>query len=542
MKTVLQILPVVPTPRSAGCSSRPSTSSSSDRCCATFPDATVVVTHRDPVAVVQSTITMACYGARTPTARPGPSGTATTGRSASAAARRLVARPAPAAGRIAPWTSSSTSTWRTSSARSSGSTTAPALRSPTRRGPRSRATCTPIPRGKEGRVVYDLRRRFRHHARRGARPLRRLPRPLPRSDRGGMNIRDQVDQLIDTRPGKELLRPVYDDPAHPVTDVIYRSGGPHRRLPAAHRRAAGSSSTPAWASRRRTTSGSSTPSGPARRTTSSPPRRTSTTSAGSICSRRRARVYIAQAEQPACQADDARIRAPAHAHRRYLVRHARHRRAPHRHREPGRVDAPGRAGARPDVRPAARARRRRPATWSSYAAVGETIDSCDRLAPRAPHRADQQPLRARSSRISRTSTRCAATATASSSPTWRASARVRALRPEMLVTGRHDPIVGAELIDACLARLYGAVDYVHQRGPRGVQRRRPTSGRSCDEIELPAELRVGQGYGKVPWAVRTLWESYVGWFKLRVDHGALSRQRRSRARRPGGGRSASRPP
>ncbi len=31
----------------------------------TFPDATVVVTHRDPVAVVQSTITMACYGART---------------------------------------------------------------------------------------------------------------------------------------------------------------------------------------------------------------------------------------------------------------------------------------------------------------------------------------------------------------------------------------------------------------------------------------------------------------------------------------------
>jgi Sulfotransferase family len=31
----------------------------------TFPDATIVVTHRDPVAVVQSTITMNCYGART---------------------------------------------------------------------------------------------------------------------------------------------------------------------------------------------------------------------------------------------------------------------------------------------------------------------------------------------------------------------------------------------------------------------------------------------------------------------------------------------
>src|SRR4051812_24597405 len=31
----------------------------------TFPDATIVVTHRDPVAVVQSTITMTTYGART---------------------------------------------------------------------------------------------------------------------------------------------------------------------------------------------------------------------------------------------------------------------------------------------------------------------------------------------------------------------------------------------------------------------------------------------------------------------------------------------
>ncbi|HTT86835.1 MAG TPA: sulfotransferase [Acidimicrobiales bacterium] len=38
----------------------------------TFPDATVVVTHRDPVAVVQSTITMACYGARTTYRSPRP--------------------------------------------------------------------------------------------------------------------------------------------------------------------------------------------------------------------------------------------------------------------------------------------------------------------------------------------------------------------------------------------------------------------------------------------------------------------------------------
>ena len=39
---------------------------------ATFPDATVVVTHRDPVAVIQSTITMLTYGARNSYRTPRP--------------------------------------------------------------------------------------------------------------------------------------------------------------------------------------------------------------------------------------------------------------------------------------------------------------------------------------------------------------------------------------------------------------------------------------------------------------------------------------
>jgi hypothetical protein len=39
---------------------------------ATFPDATIVVTHRDPVAVIQSTITMLTYGARNSYRTPRP--------------------------------------------------------------------------------------------------------------------------------------------------------------------------------------------------------------------------------------------------------------------------------------------------------------------------------------------------------------------------------------------------------------------------------------------------------------------------------------
>jgi alkyl sulfatase BDS1-like metallo-beta-lactamase superfamily hydrolase len=35
------------------------------------------------------------------------------------------------------------------------------------------------------------------------------------------------------------------------------------------------------------------------------------------------------------------------------------------------------------------------------------------------------------------------------------------------------------------------------------------------EIELPPELEVGEGYGKVAWSVRAIWETYAGWFHHR---------------------------
>ena len=53
LKKVLQVLSGCAA-ATAGCSSRRSTSSSSRRCSRTFPDATFVVTHRDPVAVTAS--------------------------------------------------------------------------------------------------------------------------------------------------------------------------------------------------------------------------------------------------------------------------------------------------------------------------------------------------------------------------------------------------------------------------------------------------------------------------------------------------------
>lgn len=90
--------------------------------------------------------------------------------------------------------------------------------------------------------------------------------------------------------------------------------------------------------------------------------------------------------------------------------------------------------------------------------------------------------------------------------------RVRALAPELLITGHFEPVVGKALIRACLDRLEAAVDFVHRETLKGMN-----GGKDIwtlmREVRLPEALHVGEGYGKVSWAVRTFWESYMGWFK-----------------------------
>jgi glyoxylase-like metal-dependent hydrolase (beta-lactamase superfamily II) len=93
--------------------------------------------------------------------------------------------------------------------------------------------------------------------------------------------------------------------------------------------------------------------------------------------------------------------------------------------------------------------------------------------------------------------------------------RIRALEPEVLVTGHFEPVRGAALIRACLDRLEAAVEHVHTATLHGMN-----AGEDIwtlmREIVLPDSLFVGQGYGKASWAVRTIWESYMGWFKARA--------------------------
>jgi alkyl sulfatase BDS1-like metallo-beta-lactamase superfamily hydrolase len=92
--------------------------------------------------------------------------------------------------------------------------------------------------------------------------------------------------------------------------------------------------------------------------------------------------------------------------------------------------------------------------------------------------------------------------------------RVLELGPKLLLVGHHAPVEGKALIREELLRLRGAVEYVHDETVRGMN-----AGKTIEElmreIQLPPELEVGQGYGKVSWSVRAIWENYAGWFHHR---------------------------
>ena len=92
--------------------------------------------------------------------------------------------------------------------------------------------------------------------------------------------------------------------------------------------------------------------------------------------------------------------------------------------------------------------------------------------------------------------------------------RVRALEPEVLLSGHFWPITGKEQIQFELTRLRDAVQYVHDATVEGMNAGKDVRT-LMREITLPEHLEVGQGYGKVPWGVRAIWENYSGWFHHR---------------------------
>ena len=89
--------------------------------------------------------------------------------------------------------------------------------------------------------------------------------------------------------------------------------------------------------------------------------------------------------------------------------------------------------------------------------------------------------------------------------------RVRDLQPELLVTGHFEPIAGADQINAELTQLRDAIQHIHDQTVAGMNAGKDVRT-LMREIALPPECEVGQGYGKVAWDVRAIWENYSGWF------------------------------
>jgi alkyl sulfatase BDS1-like metallo-beta-lactamase superfamily hydrolase len=91
--------------------------------------------------------------------------------------------------------------------------------------------------------------------------------------------------------------------------------------------------------------------------------------------------------------------------------------------------------------------------------------------------------------------------------------RVIDLEPEVLITGHGDPIRGADEVRRRLTQIRDAVQHLKDRTFEGMNAGADlwTLMRS---IELPPELAIGQGHGKVPWIVRAIWEEHLGWFRF----------------------------
>ena len=88
---------------------------------------------------------------------------------------------------------------------------------------------------------------------------------------------------------------------------------------------------------------------------------------------------------------------------------------------------------------------------------------------------------------------------------------VRKLGAEMILYGHFAPVIGAELIQTELDCLYESIIHVHDKTVKGMNEGKDVHT-LMREITVPPECEVGEGYGKVSWSVRAIWEHYAGWF------------------------------
>lgn len=92
--------------------------------------------------------------------------------------------------------------------------------------------------------------------------------------------------------------------------------------------------------------------------------------------------------------------------------------------------------------------------------------------------------------------------------------RVIELEPEVLLLGHHGPLRGASMVRAELERIRDGVRWMHDATVAAMNRGDDV-WTTMRTLRLPEELELGQGYGRLDWSIRAIWEGYGGWFHQR---------------------------
>ena len=89
--------------------------------------------------------------------------------------------------------------------------------------------------------------------------------------------------------------------------------------------------------------------------------------------------------------------------------------------------------------------------------------------------------------------------------------KVLALKPEIVIPSHGAPIHGNAEITRRLTRYRDAIQYVHDAVIKGMNEGKDVFA-LMREIKLPANLEVGESYGRLTWSIRGIYEGYAGWF------------------------------
>lgn len=88
---------------------------------------------------------------------------------------------------------------------------------------------------------------------------------------------------------------------------------------------------------------------------------------------------------------------------------------------------------------------------------------------------------------------------------------VLALKPEIVLNGHGEPIMGNAEITRRLGHYRDAIQYVHDETVKGMN-----AGKDVftlmQEIKLPPSYDLTEIFGKVSWSVRGIYDGYAGWY------------------------------